>query len=257
MTPGKILIVEDEMMIAADMAMQLTNLGFEVTGIVPRGDEVFFHVNQIVPDIILMDINLNGELDGIEIAELLQKKYRVAIIYLTSDSDEVHFERAKATNPYALIAKPFKPRDLQRAVEMAMRRINEENNSVEKIEEVTFAVLVGSIFIRNFEKMVKVPIADILYIEAERNYCKIHTKDRDHMLVLTLKELEQKISAAVFLRIHRSFIVNLMHIDEIAKSYVVIGKKAIPISPDAKKQLLYCMQHVGNITQTSPFYTFN
>ena len=85
---------------------------------------------------------------------------------------------------------------------------------------------------------------DILYIEAERNYCKIHCKEKEHLLVATLKDLEEKLSKNTFLRIHRSFIINLSHIDEIATSHVVIVKKAIPISADLKKQLL---QHIQKI----------
>ena len=92
--------------------------------------------------------------------------------------------------------------------------------------------------------MVKVFISDILYIEAERNYCKIHCKDKEHLLVMTLKDVEEKLTSKNFLRIHRSFIVNITHIDEIATSHVVIAKKAIPLSAELKKQLLLHIQKV-------------
>jgi len=92
--------------------------------------------------------------------------------------------------------------------------------------------------------MVKVCIKDILYIEAERNYCKIHCRDKEHLIVSTLKELDEKLSANTLMRIHRSFIINMNHIDEIATSHVVIAKKAIPISNDLKKQLLQHIQKV-------------
>ena len=105
-------------------------------------------------------------------------------------------------------------------------------------------ILSDCIFVRSHDKMVKVFINDILYIEAERNYCKIHCKDKEHLLVTTLKYLEENLTSNLLSRIHRSFIVNLSHIDEIATSHVVIAKKAIPISPDLKKQLL---QHIQKI----------
>ena len=97
---NKILIVEDEMIIAANISLQLTNLGYEVTGIIPRGEEALVHIEQNLPDIILMDINLKGDIDGVEIATLIQKSYKIPIIFLTANSDEVNFNRAKATNPY-------------------------------------------------------------------------------------------------------------------------------------------------------------
>lgn len=238
----KILIVEDEMTIAANISLQLKTLGYDITGIIPHPEEVLLHVKSNLPDLILLDINLKGDVDGIDIAISLQKEYKIPIIYLTANSDASHFNRAKATNPYAFLSKPFKKLDLQRAIELTIQRIEEEKHPEANIE-VPF-VLSDCIFVRSHEKMVKVAIQDILYIEAERNYCKIHAKDKQHLLVATMKELEEKITAPCFLRIHRSFIVNLSHIDEIAASHVVIAKKAIPLSTELKKQLLLRIQKV-------------
>ena len=243
---NKILIVEDEMIIAANISMQLSNLGYNITGIIPRGEEVLVHIESNLPDIILMDINLKGDLDGVEIATLIQKSYKIPIIFLTANSDEVNFNRAKATNPYGFIAKPFKKLDLQRTVELTIIRIQEEHaleNHLEITPDEPF-ILSDCIFVRNHDKMVKVNITDILYIEAERNYCKIHCKNKEHLLVLTLKDIEEKLASQHFLRIHRSFIVNISHIDEIATSHVVIAKKAIPLSAELKKQLLLHIQKV-------------
>ena len=243
---NKILIIEDEMIIAANISLQLTNLGYDVTGIIPRGEEALFHIEQNFPDIILMDINLKGDLDGVEIATLIQKSYKIPIIYLTANSDEVNFNRAKATNPYGFIAKPFKKLDLQRVIELIIIRIQEEQTIENNLEVTHYEpfILSDCIFVRNHDKMVKVNITDILYIEAERNYCKIHCKDKEHLLVLTLKDIEEKLTSQHFLRIHRSFIVNISHIDEIATSHVVIAKKAIPLSVELKKQLLLHIQKV-------------
>ncbi|MCF6130061.1 response regulator [Flavobacterium sp. AS60] len=240
----KILIVEDEMIIAANISLQLTHLGYEVIGIIPRAEEVLPLIRQQQPDILLLDINLKGDLDGIDLAHLIQHEYKIPVIFLTANSDETHFNRAKAVNPYAFISKPFKKLDLQRAIELTILRIEEENTKKENgVSEENF-VLSDAIFVRSHDKMVKVNIQDILYIEAERNYCKIHCKDKEHLLVATLKDLEEKLLVNNLMRIHRSFIVNLFHIDEIANSHVVIAKKAIPISADLKKQLL---QHIQKI----------
>ncbi|MCI4443220.1 MAG: response regulator transcription factor, partial [Lentimicrobium sp.] len=209
-------------------------------------EEVLPHIWQHVPDIILMDINLKGDLDGIEVVHLIQKEYKIPIIYLTANSDEANFNRAKATNPYAFVSKPFKKLDLQRAIELTLVRIHEEQNiekSLDLNSEEPF-ILSDCIFIRSHDKMVKVCINNILYIEAERNYCKIHCKDKEHLLVMTLKDIEEKLTSNTLLRIHRSFIVNLAHIDEIATSHVVIAKKAIPLSADLKKKLLQHIQKV-------------
>ncbi|HQA74869.1 LytTR family transcriptional regulator DNA-binding domain-containing protein [Flavobacterium sp.] len=242
----KILIIEDEMIIAANISLQLTNLGYKITGLIPRVNDVLPSIIQNVPDIILLDINLNDDIDGIELAHIIQKNYKIPIIFLTANADEAHFKRAKATNPYAFLTKPFKKIDLQRAIELTLLRVEEENkleNSIEVVNENPF-VLSDCIFVRSHDKMVKVCIKDILYIEAERNYCKIHCRDKEHLIVSTLKELDEKLSANTLMRIHRSFLINMNHIDEIATSHVVIAKKAIPISNDLKKQLLQHIQKV-------------
>ena len=241
-----ILIVEDEMIIAANISLQLTHLGYEVTGIIPRAEEVLPNIRLHVPDILLLDINLKGDIDGIQLAHLIQKEFKIPIIYLTANADEAHFERAKETNPYAFISKPFKKLDLQRAIELTIIRIQNETETEKTIpidNEIPF-VLSDCIFVRSHNKMVKVCLNDILYIEAERNYCKIHCKDKEHLLVTTLKDLEEKLTSNNLLRIHRSFIVNLSHIDEIAMSHVVIAKKAIPLSAELKKQLLQRIQKI-------------
>lgn len=244
--PVQILVVEDEMIIAANISLQLTDLGYDVIKIIPRAEEVLPYIRLQLPDVILLDINLKGNLDGIEVAHLIQKEYKLPIIFLTANSDASHFNRAKAVNPYAFISKPFKKSDLQHAIELTIVRLKEEI-AIKKnliVETESPFILSDCIFVRSHDKMIKVCINDILYIEAERNYCKIHCKEKEHLLVATLKDLEEKLTDNMLLRIHRSFIINLSHVDEIATSHVVIAKKAIPISADLKKQLLLHIQKI-------------
>ncbi|MEO8406482.1 MAG: response regulator, partial [Chitinophagaceae bacterium] len=121
----KILVVEDEMIIAAKISMQLNGLGYEVTGILPRGEEALLHVEENRPDIVLLDINLKGNLDGIETALQLQKQTDIPVIFLTANADDATFNRAKAAKPYAFISKPYKQLDLQRAIELTISRMAE------------------------------------------------------------------------------------------------------------------------------------
>ena len=241
----KILVVEDEMIIGAKISMQLTNLGYEVTGMLPRGEEAIVHVTENRPDIVLLDINLKGKLDGIETALQMQKVADIPIIYLTANSDEATFNRAKVSRPYAFIAKPYKQVDLQRAIELTISRMAEnetgpqaENNT----DDDQPFILSDRIFVRHKEKMVKIIIADILYIEADRNYSRIFTKNKEYLLCITLKTIEEKLPERIFLRTHRSFIVNLTQVDEVADGYVTIAQKEIPLSSGLKEQLLQRIQ---------------
>lgn len=235
--PVKILIVEDEMIIAANISLQLSTLGYDVTGIIPRGEEALLHVKQNKPDMVLMDIQLKGELDGVDTARLMQQEYDIPVIYLTANADDTNFAKAKETHPYAFISKPFKKLDLQRAIELTVTHLQLKEGPVPEQKNSPF-ILSNCIFVRNHEKMVKVPIENILYIEAERNYCRIYTKSKEYLLVITLKDMDEKLPAKHFLRIHRSFVVNISQIDEVATSHVVIAKKAIPISKPLKEELM-------------------
>lgn len=251
----KILIVEDEMVIAANISLQLSELGYDVTGILPRGEEALSHIKIEKPDIILLDISLKGDMDGIETAHEIQKHYKIPIIYLTANSDEAHFKRAKETHPYAFISKPFKKLDLQRAIELTIDRISFEKNiaNSEKgnSEESTVTngnatdfILNDRIFVRHNEKMLKIDIKDIYYIEADRNYCRIFSQGREYLLVMTLKDIDEKLPQNHFLRIHRSYIINLSQIDEVAGTHVVISKKAIPMSKAMRSELLKRLQTI-------------
>ena len=237
----KILVVEDEMIIGAKISMQLTSLGYEVTGILPRGEEAILHVADNRPDIILLDINLKGKLNGIETANQLQRYGHIPIIYLTANADEATFKRAKSTRPYAFISKPFKQLDLQRAIELTISRMAENETGPHaastSYDEQPF-ILSDRIFVRHKEKMVKIMVADILYIEADRNYCRIFTSTREYLLSITLKIIEDKLPSQLFLRIHRSYMINIAQVDEVAESHVMIAQKPIPLSAGLKEQLM-------------------
>lgn len=246
-TPIKILIVEDEMVIGANISLQLSNLGYEVTGIVPRGEEALVHVKQNPPDLVLLDIQLKGNLDGIETATAMQQEFKIPIIYLTANADDIYFNRAKATNPLAFISKPFKKLDLQRAIELGIQqimRVKKEAASPTEATDTSPFLLSDCIFVRHNDKMVKVNIKDILYIEAERNYCRIYSNNREYLLVTTLKDMDEKLPNRHFLRVHRSFIVNISQIDELATNHLVIVRKAIPVSKSLKEELLNRLQTI-------------
>jgi DNA-binding LytR/AlgR family response regulator len=244
-TQIKILVVEDEMIIAAKISMQLTSLGYEVTGILPRGEQAIQHVKENKPDIILLDINLKGEIDGIETARRVQQFADIPIIYLTANSDEVTFNRAKPTKPAAFISKPFKQLDLQRAIELTISRMAEDATGLpteDKTEEEQPFLLSDRIFVRYKEKMIKIMLADILYMEADRNYSHIFTSDREYVLSIPLKTIEEKMHMQLFMRIHRSYLINITQVDEVAENHVMIAKKSVPIGTGMREQLMHRIQ---------------
>lgn len=244
-TAVKILVVEDEMIIGAKISMQLTHLGYEVTGIVPRGEEALLCIEKNKPDIVLLDIRLKGEMDGIETAIRIQQVASIPVIFLTANADEATFNKAKTAKPYAFISKPYKQLDLQRAIELTIQRMANDNGEAQppaNTETEQPYLLNDRIFVRNKERMIKIIVDDILYMEADRNYSRIFTRNKEYLLATTLKTIEEKLAMPSFLRIHRSYIVNLAHIDEVADGYIIIAQKSIPLSAGLKEQLLQRIQ---------------
>lgn len=231
-----ILIVEDDMIIAANLSIQLTSLGYEVTGILPRGEEAVKHVKENAPQILLMDINLKGAISGIETAKAIQKSNDIPIIYLTANSDDITFEKAKETHPKAFITKPFNKLSLQRTIALVVESLKDHKEPGQNMQDIE--VLEDRIFVRHNGRMEKLLLEDILYIEADRNYCTLNTANVKYMLTCTLKVLEEKLPKHTFVRVHRSYIINISRLDILADGHLEIGRKVIPIGKSYKGMLL-------------------
>lgn len=239
----RVLVVEDDMIIAANISLQLTKLGYEITGIETRGEEAIVHAQENRPDIILMDVNLKGELDGIETASIIHSRLKIPIIYLTANTDEASFKRAKETHPFAFIPKPLNTIQLRRTFELVVQQINLKEDKKENGYS-SLKVLEDRIFIRHKGHMVKLLLADILYIEADRNYCKIVTTSNQYLLATTLKTMEERLPATMFVRVHRSYMVNIGKLDVVADGHLEIGRKVIPFGKSHKEPLLNRIQTI-------------
>ena len=142
MSTNKILIVEDERITAEDLKNTLENMGYEVTGIASSADAFYKILNTDMPDLVLMDIYLKGSKDGIELAAEIKEKYQLPVIYLTAYADPGILERAKITEPFGYILKPFQDRELHSSIEMALHknrmelRINHLNAILKAIRDV-------------------------------------------------------------------------------------------------------------------------
>lgn len=119
---AKILIVEDEKIVAKDIEYRLRKLGYTVTGMATSGRDALQKAEETVPDLVLMDIQIKGDMDGIAAAEALRQRLQLPVIYLTAYADEPTLRRAKITLPYGYLLKPFEERDLHTAIEVALRQ---------------------------------------------------------------------------------------------------------------------------------------
>jgi diguanylate cyclase (GGDEF)-like protein/PAS domain S-box-containing protein len=139
-TPARILVVEDEMIISKDIQRSLRKLGYEVVGSAVSGADALAKAEATRPDLVMMDINIKGDMDGIETAALMRQNHRVPVIYLTAFADAPTLERAKLTSPFGYLLKPFQERELATAIEMALYKHASERR-LQKSEERLSRVL--------------------------------------------------------------------------------------------------------------------
>ena len=136
MAEGRILIVEDEHIVAIGIKRMLKGLGYTVTGVASSGEDAISKAESTFPDLVLMDIMLKGELDGVEAAKEIKERFDVPVVYLTAYSDSNIVERVKKTGPFGYIVKPFDEKDLHSNIEIALHRYRKEKeNPEEAVEE--------------------------------------------------------------------------------------------------------------------------
>lgn len=140
MTQARVMIVEDDRIVAKDLQNSLESFGFDVSSIASSGTEALVRAKEDRPDLVLMDIILKGEIDGIEAADQIRSRFNIPVVYLTAYSDEKVLERAKVTEPFGYIIKPFEDRELFSAIEIALYKHKAEEalrESEEKFRSIT------------------------------------------------------------------------------------------------------------------------
>jgi DNA-binding LytR/AlgR family response regulator len=241
----KVLVVEDESIVSKDIQNSLKKLGYIVVGAASTGEKAIQLAAETLPDVILMDIMLKGDMDGITAAETIKKNANIPIIFLTAYADSATLSKAKITEPHGYILKPFKEIDLHTNIELAIYKHGKEQEIVK--ERDMLAQLVDnkegpssdSIFIKANNKLIKIKKSDIYFIEALKDYVVINTKDTRYTIHSTMKDIEQKMGTENFIRVHRSFIVRLDKITSIdfPNLYLEDDKKMVPIGGSYRDEL--------------------
>lgn len=236
----KILIVEDELIIAEDMASMLEKMGYEVTGNAMDADEAIDLLNISKPDLILLDINLGGKKDGITLAGEINEKYQVPFIFTTSYTDGATIERAKKVSPINYLVKPYKPEQLYTAIEIAMFNIakQHEKTAVVSAENEEGLIIKDALFIKEKYRYTKINIADILWIKAEGNYLELHLAQKKELIRATLGSFLERLNRKNFFRTHKSYAVNLDHLSKFEPASITILNTEIPISKNYADDLV-------------------
>jgi Response regulator of the LytR/AlgR family len=236
----RVLIVEDEPIIAADLEDRLLEMGYDVAPPCESGEAALLFLQKESVDLVLMDIQLSGQLDGIETAQKVLETAHLPIIYLTSNTDDATFARAKSTLPAAFLTKPFRGKDLMHAIELAISAAaRHQPNALETNDADTSAFLFNDrLFVKVKDRMLRIFFQDILWLEADDYYCKLMTDEKEYLVGHTLKQMGEVLERIPeFMRVHRSYIVNLSNVEEIGEGHLLVKKKQIPLNKTAKEEL--------------------
>ncbi len=239
----KILIVEDEAIVAKDISVCLQKIGYEVMGTFAKGEKALTFLEENKPDLVIMDIMLAGKISGIDASASIKTKYDIPVVFLTAYADEKTISKAKVTEPYGYVIKPFKEIDLRTSIEMALYKFKKEKEKLAGIETSSLkrqsSISTEFIYVKSNSKLVKVKNSNILYIEALKDYVIIHTTQEKFTIHSTMKDIEKKLPLESFMRVHRSFILNLKKIKSIDSSIVIIedSEKKIPIGGSYRESL--------------------
>src|SRR6185437_6967548 len=257
-----ILIVEDEQVIALELAAGLERDGYRVAGIADTFEEACEVFSREMVDIVLMDIHIRGRLDGVDTAAELMRLRAVPIVYLSALTDAKTAERVKGTHPAAFLSKPYSMPNVRIAIELALANFAvargavlggaaasagtggaavipfESRGSAAGADKEMILQLEDSIFVKNNVQFVKIALQDILYLEADNNYVQLYTPERKFALRVSLAQLLEKIQFKKLVRIHRSYAVNIDRMSSFSEGEVWIGKLSLPLGRNYRDEFL-------------------
>ncbi len=210
----KILIVEDEVLIAEDLKDILKTFGLKKIEMVHDKASALENLRLNKPDIAILDIRMEKELDGLEIGEHIQNNYKLPFIFITAHSDIEMIKKIIKTKPVGYITKPFKKSDLFANINLAIEQLTTNNK----------------LFIKDGYSTHVININDIVYIESEGNYITIFTSGKKYLSRQNMESILLDLDSSDFLKIHRSYIINLNKVKKYSNKEVIINEITLPIS---------------------------
>jgi len=233
----KIGIVEDELVIARTILSTLDELGYAHAGPAISYTEAMEMLDNDKPDLLLLDIQLSGKKDGIDVAQKVNELYGIPFIFLTANSDAETIERAKKVKPHAYIVKPFSKEELFAAIEIAFSNFTGSHSDTRPQETASWHAK-DFMFVKEGYVFRKILFSDIIYLESDANYVTIHLESQKKAIIRsTLNDFIKEINPRVFIRIHRSYSVNINKIEEVFPTEISVHGVKIPIGKSYREEL--------------------
>lgn len=236
----RIMVVEDDLAQQQAMRLLLRGLGYELVGIASNADDALALFRETHPDMVLLDVTLVGSRDGIAVAEELMAIRPVPVIFLTAFPDAPTFERARRVGPFAFLGKPYNGLLLGHAIELAMQHFAASQGLTEAALD-NGAIMLEGVFVREDGRYIKVPLGELLVLEADDSYTHLHTPQRKYTVRTSLRDLEERLPNDRFIRIHRTYIVQITQVRALdyRSSTVQVGEHhTLPLSRSHREEVL-------------------
>lgn len=218
----KIGIVEDDQLTAEMIKNTLSGYGYDSPPSVGTYLKAVKMIKKESPDLLLIDICLDGKRDGVDLGQTINKKYQVPFIFITSHTNKEVVERAKNVYPQAYLTKPFTAEELKCALEICL------NNRVAHID--SFESSKNAIFLKDGHYFYKFKFEDIMYIEGDHSNSWIQTSEKKVAINLALNELMLKLDEQCFFKVSNNLIANIEFIQSVGSDYIIIDGNRIPAS---------------------------
>ncbi|RLD45885.1 MAG: hypothetical protein DRI86_04785 [Bacteroidetes bacterium] len=232
-----ILIVEDELLVAADIEESLESLGYIVQNTVDTAKNAIAEVNKSLPDLILMDINLKGEENGIDAAVEISKKNNVPIIFLTANSDISTIDAAKVALPYGYIIKPFTDKELETSIKISLFKF--ENDMKLKLESEMFNNFLDikdhdkeQLIIQSINGLEKININQVYYLEESDSKTTIYLSEDEIVVNKQLKDVALLFPGSIFIQVSQHYVINKTKVFVVKYPEIIISDKMSVITVD-------------------------
>lgn len=216
-TNKKVLIGEDNVLIAEHLRDIVISFGYNVVGIFHNKIDILLALKTLNPDIALLDINMETKYTGVEIGEYILKKMNIPFIYITAHSEKITVKKALKTKPSGYILKPFKEPEISIAIELAFEKFSK-------------LLADGFFIIKDNAISIKVFYTELIFIKSNNNYIEIFTTKHNYLIRGRLKDIMSDLDKNIFIQTHRSYIINKNFALNFKKNYLLVKDISIPVS---------------------------
>lgn len=233
--PLKVFIVEDMAISRASLESILTSNGFVISGSVAKAEIAWEKLQESKTDLVLIDINLAGQKNGIWLGQQIRQNLKLPIIYLTAYGDQKTLKEVLATKPNGYLMKPYQEPTLLTTINIALTNFFEQKE--EKKQPNLESEIKNFLFIKDRFMRVKLEIKEILFIKSDGNYLEINLENKTHVVRSKLSEFLKLLPNTIFLQTHQRYVINVTKIKIIGKDFLSIKNNDIPISLKYKKTI--------------------